>query len=107
MVLGRDIIGIDLGTTNSAVAVMENGSPKITALGGAKRTMPSVVAFTDEGEPLVGKPAEDQAIQNPGDTVESIKRHIGEDERVIEEFSWILESALIGSNRRALGARCS
>ena len=76
--------GIDLGTTNSAVAVMENGSPKITALGGAKRTMPSVVAFTDEGEPLVGKPAEDQALQNPEDTVESIKRHIGEDGYTVE-----------------------
>jgi len=84
MVSRRDIIGIDLGTTNAAVAVMKNGSPEIIAIGGGKRTMPSVVAFTDEGEPLVGKPAEDQAIQNPGNTVESIKRHMGEEGYTVE-----------------------
>jgi len=59
------ILGIDLGTTNSAFAVMEGGDPEIIVNGEGERTTPSVVAFTDDDERLVGKPAKNQAIQNP------------------------------------------
>ncbi|MFP8889335.1 molecular chaperone DnaK [Natrialbaceae archaeon A-CW2] len=73
------ILGIDLGTTNSAFAVMEGGDPEIIVNGEGDRTTPSVVAFTDDDERLVGKPAKNQAIQNPEKTIASIKRHMGED----------------------------
>ncbi len=73
------ILGIDLGTTNSAFAVMEGGDPEIIVNAEGDRTTPSVVAFTDDGERLVGKPAKNQAIQNPERTIRSIKRHMGED----------------------------
>ncbi|WP_435345300.1 molecular chaperone DnaK [Haloarchaeobius sp. HRN-SO-5] len=78
------IIGIDLGTTNSAFAVMEGGDPEIIVNSEGNRTTPSVVAFTDEGERLVGKPAKNQAIQNPERTIASIKRHIGEDDYTVD-----------------------
>ncbi|MFB6297858.1 MAG: Hsp70 family protein, partial [Salinirussus sp.] len=77
------ILGIDLGTTNSAFAVMEGGDPEIIVNGEGDRTTPSVVAFS-EGERLVGKPAKNQAVQNPDGTVESIKRHMGEDDYEVE-----------------------
>ncbi|GAB3028072.1 molecular chaperone DnaK [Natronobiforma cellulositropha] len=73
------ILGIDLGTTNSAFAVMEGGDPEIIVNGEGDRTTPSVVAFTDDDERLVGKPAKNQAIQNPEKTIASIKRHMGEE----------------------------
>ncbi|RRJ33518.1 molecular chaperone DnaK [Halocatena pleomorpha] len=72
------ILGIDLGTTNSAFAVMEGGDPELIVNAEGDRTTPSVVAFTDE-ERLIGGPAKNQAVQNPKRTIESIKRHIGED----------------------------
>ena len=78
------ILGIDLGTTNSAFAVMEGGDPEIIVNGEGDRTTPSVVAFTDDGERLVGKPAKNQAIQNPDRTIASIKRHMGEEEYTVE-----------------------
>ncbi|MGM0591220.1 MAG: molecular chaperone DnaK [Halobacteriota archaeon] len=78
------ILGIDLGTTNSAFAVMEGGDPEIIVNAEGDRTTPSVVAFTDDGERLVGKPAKNQAIQNPERTFRSIKRHMGEEDYVIE-----------------------
>ncbi|HWG38175.1 MAG TPA: molecular chaperone DnaK [Terriglobales bacterium] len=71
------IIGIDLGTTNSVVAVMENGEPKVIANAEGGRTTPSVVAFTKNGERLVGQVAKRQAITNPEGTVYSIKRFMG------------------------------
>jgi molecular chaperone DnaK len=71
------IIGIDLGTTNSVVAVMEGGEPKVIANEEGGRTTPSVVAFTQNGERLVGQVAKRQAITNPGNTVYSIKRFMG------------------------------
>ncbi|TAN22230.1 MAG: molecular chaperone DnaK [Acidobacteria bacterium] len=71
------IIGIDLGTTNSVVAVMENGEPKVIANAEGGRTTPSVVAFTKNGERLVGQVAKRQAITNPDGTVYSIKRFMG------------------------------
>jgi molecular chaperone DnaK len=78
------ILGIDLGTTNSAFAVMEGGDPEIIVNSEGERTTPSVVAFTDDGERLVGKPAKNQAVQNPEKTIQSIKRHVGEDDYAVE-----------------------
>ncbi|WP_255167926.1 molecular chaperone DnaK [Natrononativus amylolyticus] len=78
------ILGIDLGTTNSAFAVMEGGDPEIIVNAEGDRTTPSVVAFTDDDERLVGKPAKNQAIQNPEKTIASIKRHMGEDDYTVE-----------------------
>src|SRR3954471_14155897 len=71
------IIGIDLGTTNSVVAVMEGGEVKVIANQEGQRLTPSVVAFTDKGERLVGDPAKRQAVTNPKRTVYSIKRFMG------------------------------
>ncbi|MDD5476313.1 MAG: molecular chaperone DnaK [Syntrophales bacterium] len=73
----RKVIGIDLGTTNSCVAVMEGGDPVVITNQEGNRTTPSVVAFTDSGERLVGQTARRQAITNPENTVYAIKRLIG------------------------------
>ena len=73
------IIGIDLGTTNSCVAVMEGGKPTVIANTEGARTTPSVVAFTKTGERLVGEPAKRQAVTNADKTISSIKRHMGTD----------------------------
>jgi len=70
-------IGIDLGTTNSCVSVMENGKPKVIENTEGTRTTPSIVAFQDEGETLVGAPAKRQAVTNPENTVYAVKRLIG------------------------------
>ena len=78
------ILGIDLGTTNSAFAVMEGGDPEIIVNGEGDRTTPSVVAFTDDDERLVGKPAKNQAVQNPERTIQSIKRHMGEEDYTVD-----------------------
>jgi molecular chaperone DnaK len=71
------IIGIDLGTTNSCVAVMEGGSPTVITNSEGGRTTPSVVAFTKTGETLIGQPAKRQAVTNPENTISSSKRFIG------------------------------
>jgi len=71
------VIGIDLGTTNSVVAVMEGGEPKVIASAEGGRTVPSVVAFTKSGERLVGQLAKRQAVTNPANTIYSIKRFMG------------------------------
>lgn len=76
------VIGIDLGTTNSCVAVLEGGEPTVIANAEGARTTPSVVAFTKNGERLVGETAKRQAITNPGRTIASIKRHMGENYHV-------------------------
>ena len=76
------IIGIDLGTTNSCVAVMEGGKPVVIANTEGIRTTPSVVAFTKTGERLVGEPAKRQAVTNAEKTISSIKRHMGSDYKV-------------------------
>ncbi len=76
------IIGIDLGTTNSCVSVMEGGKPVVIANAEGARTTPSVVAFTKSGERLVGEPAKRQAITNPDKTISSIKREMGTDHKV-------------------------
>ena len=76
------VIGIDLGTTNSCVAVLENGEPQIIANSEGMRTTPSVVAFTKGGERIVGEPAKRQAVTNADNTVISIKTHMGTDYKV-------------------------
>ena len=76
------IIGIDLGTTNSCVAVMEGGEPQVIANAEGNRTTPSVVAFAKDGERLVGATAKRQAVANTDRTISSIKRHMGSDYKV-------------------------
>ena len=76
------IIGIDLGTTNSCVAVFEGGEPTVITNPEGARTTPSVVAFTKTGERLVGQVAKRQAVTNPDKTVISIKRDMGSDKKI-------------------------
>ena len=71
------MIGIDLGTTNSCVAIMEGGKPKVIENSEGDRTTPSIVAFTKDGEVLVGQSAKRQAVTNPQNTVAAVKRLIG------------------------------
>ncbi len=71
------IIGIDLGTTNSCVSVMTGGEPVVIQNSEGQRTTPSIVAFTDKGERLVGQVAKNQIITNPENTIRSIKRFMG------------------------------
>ncbi|MEC9149037.1 MAG: Hsp70 family protein, partial [Planctomycetota bacterium] len=77
MAQGEKIIGIDLGTTNSVVSVMEGDEAKVIANLEGNRLTPSVVAFNDKGEVLVGEPAKRQAVTNPARTVYSVKRFMG------------------------------
>ena len=76
------IIGIDLGTTNSCVAVMEGGSPNVITNSEGARTTPSVVAFQKDGERIVGQVAKRQAVTNADRTIMSIKRDMGTSEKV-------------------------
>ena len=71
------VIGIDLGTTNSCVSIMEGTQPKVLENSEGARTTPSVIAFTDEEEKLVGQPAKRQAVTNPENTIFAVKRLIG------------------------------
>src|SRR6184192_2348726 len=71
------VLGVDLGTTNSCMAVMEGGEPVVLENSEGKRTTPSVVAFTKNGERLVGEAAKRQAVTNPRNTIYSIKRFMG------------------------------
>jgi len=77
MAEGEKVIGIDLGTTNSVVSVMEGSDPKVIANLEGNRLTPSVVAFTDKGDTLVGEPAKNQAVTNPQNTIYSAKRFMG------------------------------
>src|SRR3981081_3697791 len=81
------VIGIDLGTTNSCVAVMEGKTPKVIENAEGARTTPSIVAFSDDGERLVGQPAKRQAVTNPEKTFFAVKRLIGrrDDDPVVEK----------------------
>ena len=79
------VIGIDLGTTNSCVAVMEGGQPTVIPNAEGGRTTPSIVAFTKDGERLVGQVAKRQAITNPENTVFSIKRFMGRQHSEVAE----------------------
>ncbi len=80
--MSEKVLGIDLGTTNSAMAIMEGGSPTIIPNSEGDRTTPSVVAFKEDGERLVGEMAKRQAVKNPERTIESIKRKMGTDHKV-------------------------
>src|SRR5438270_13896396 len=93
------VIGIDLGTTNSVVAVMEGGTPTVIPNQEGSRLTPSVVAFTKDGERLVGQIAKRQAITNPERTVYSIKRFMGRRfEEVTEEAKLVPYKVARGPN---------
>src|SRR5437016_9187839 len=93
------VIGIDLGTTNSVVAVMEGGSPTVIPNQEGNRTTPSVVAFTKSGERLVGQVAKRQAITNPENTIFSIKRFMGRRyDEVSEEMKMVPYKVARGDN---------
>src|SRR3972149_5046680 len=86
------IIGIDLGTTNSCVAILEGGQPKVIENSEGGRTTPSIVAFTDDDEVIVGQSAKRQAVTNPGNTLFAIKRLTGrryEDEVVQKDIKMV------------------
>ncbi len=96
--MGR-IIGIDLGTTNSCVAVMEGGEPIVIQNEEGQRTTPSMVAFTDKGDRLVGQPAKNQMVTNPENTIYSIKRFMGRHySEVSEELTMIPYHVTEGPN---------
>src|SRR5436305_9087726 len=90
------IIGIDLGTTNSVVAVMEGGEVKVIPNQEGNRLTPSVVAFTDKGERLVGDPAKRQAITNPRRTIYSIKRFMGRRHNEVESEEKLVPYKIVG-----------
>lgn len=93
------IIGIDLGTTNSCVAVMEGNEPVVIANSEGKRTTPSVIGFINGGERKVGDPAKRQAITNPTKTIYSIKRFMGESyDRVTAEIGRVPYKVVQGDN---------
>src|SRR5213593_3776754 len=92
------IIGIDLGTTNSVVAVMEGGQPAVIANQEGSRTTPSVVAFSKSGERLVGQVAKRQAITNPENTIFSIKRFMGRRYDEVTEEMRMVPYRIVNSN---------
>ena len=89
-------VGIDLGTTNSVVAVLEGGEPTVIANSEGSRTTPSVVAFARNGEVLVGQSAKNQAVTNVDRTIRSVKRHMGTD--------WSTRTSTARSTRRRRSA---
>ncbi|MEX1015246.1 MAG: molecular chaperone DnaK, partial [Phycisphaeraceae bacterium] len=89
-------IGIDLGTTNSVVAVMEAGQPKVLINASGNRVTPSIVAFTDKGERLVGQPAKHQQVTNPKNTVFSIKRFMGRRHKEVQSEEKIVPYEVTG-----------
>src|SRR5262245_21544741 len=93
---GEKIIGIDLGTTNSVVAVVEGGETKVIANQEGNRLAPSVVAFTDRGETLVGEPAKRQAVTNPRNTIYSIKRFMGRRHNEVQSEEKIVPYKVVG-----------
>ena len=98
------IIGIDLGTTNSCVAIMEGGEPRVIENSEGDRTTPSIVAYSKDGETLVGQPAKRQAITNPDNTLFAIKRLIGrqyEDKEVQKDIKMVPYKIVKAGNRDA------
>ena len=95
------VIGIDLGTTNSCVAFMEGSAPKVVENSEGMRTTPSIVAFTEDDERLVGLPAKRQAVTNPTNTLFAIKRLIGrrfDDPKIVEDRKKIPYEIVRGDN---------
>ena len=90
------IIGIDLGTTNSVVAIMEGDQPKVLINSSGNRTTPSVVGFTEKGERLVGQPARHQQVTNPINTVFSVKRFMGRRHNEVESEEKLVPYRIIG-----------
>ena len=90
------IIGIDLGTTNSVVAVMEGGQPKVIINASGNRTTPSVVGFTEKGDRLVGQPARHQHVTNPRNTIFFIKRFMGRRHGEVEAEQKIVPYEVVG-----------
>ncbi|REJ96076.1 MAG: molecular chaperone DnaK, partial [Planctomycetota bacterium] len=97
-VQSEKIIGIDLGTTNSVVSVMEGGEAKVIANQEGNRLTPSVVAFTDKGETLVGEPAKRQAVTNPKNTIYSIKRFMGRRHNEVQSEEKIVPYSVVGGS---------
>ena len=100
------IIGIDLGTTNSCVAVMEGGKPVVVANTEGARTTPSVVAFTKTGERLVGEPAKRQAVTNAEKTISSIKREMGTDYKSRDRRKEIFSAGDFRNDPSEIKSRC-
>ena len=96
MASGEKIIGIDLGTTNSVVSVMEGSEAKVIANLDGNRLTPSVVAYTDKGETIVGDPAKRQAVTNPTNTIYSIKRFMGRRHSEVEGEEKMVPYKIIG-----------
>ena len=96
MAAGEKVIGIDLGTTNSVVSVMEGSEPKVIANLEGNRLTPSVVAFTDKGETLVGEPAKRQAVTNPTNTIYSAKRFMGRRHNEVSSEEKIVPYEVVG-----------
>ncbi len=90
------IIGIDLGTTNSVVAVMEAGQPKVLINSSGNRVTPSIVAFTDKGERLVGQPAKHQQVTNPKNTIFSVKRFMGRQHNEVQSEEKLVPYGVVG-----------
>src|SRR6267142_6219068 len=93
---GEKIVGNDLGTTNSVVAIMEGGEVKVIANQEGLRLTPSIVAFTDKGERLVGDPAKRQAVTNSRRTIYSIKRFMGRRHSEVESEEKIVPYKIVG-----------
>ncbi len=98
MATGEKIIGIDLGTTNSVVAVMDGNEPTVIPNPEGNRLTPSVVAFTDSGEVLVGEPARRQAVTNPTKTVYSVKRFMGRRMNEVQSEKKMVPYGILGGN---------
>src|SRR5207302_5859679 len=94
-------IGIDLGTTNSCMAVLEGGEPTVIENAEGGRTTPSVVAFTQGGERLVGTVAKRQAVTNPQNTVFSIKRFMGRKEAEVRDEESIVPYKVVAGDRKS------
>lgn len=97
MAQGEKIIGIDLGTTNSVVAIMEGSEPKVIPNAEGNRLTPSVVAFTDKNETIVGEPARRQAVTNPKRTVYSVKRFMGRRHAEVESEEKMVPYGVVGN----------
>ena len=99
MAAGEKIIGIDLGTTNSVVSIMEGSEPKVIANAEGNRLTPSVVGFTDKGETVVGEPAKRQAVTNPTKTVYSVKRFMGRRHSEVESEEKMVPYKVTGGSQ--------
>ena len=101
------VIGIDLGTTNSCVAVMDGKTPRVIENAEGMRTTPSIVAFTDDGERLVGQPAKRQAVTNPERTIFAVKRLIGRryDDPMVEKDKKLVPYKISRASTATPGSR--